>query len=199
MPDAIHDSTTNIWMSDDQNAVRTGAVSDWLVSQCWPGLEQSARARMLVTKNIPAASLVSERVSAEPATSTNYFSMLASTAMVRLAQGDQLVGRQRKQWFKSVETLVDSVAIMDKVGVLKYIQESKVCSQTELGMLAAAAARSILLNKRAALADGNVLVEHSCIKATIDLANFVIELSPAARKQYFIHMTLPEANTAAGT
>lgn len=189
------DITQNVFDSeycaDDSSTTRSFDVTDWLVGQCWSRRDMEQSAPGLSS----AFTLISNERPDRERDSSNYFSQLAASTMVRLAQSEPLIGRPRRQWCKAVESMVNSVPTTDKVAVLKTIDRAGVCSQTELGTFVATAARSISADKRSAFEIGDLLEQRHCAAATKELSEYVIGLSSAARKQYFIHLASPGPHT----
>lgn len=107
-------------------------------------------------------------------------------AVVRLAKSERgLTGTDRIQWMQTLTTILNTVPILDKVPLVKRIDEARVCSPKELGTLLASAAKSISVKKNEAIKNGDNKAKREGIEATTNAASYLIELPVEVKKHYF--------------
>ncbi len=113
----------------------------------------------------------------------------AGNTISRLAHAERnLSGAERTKWFNELTTVVNTLPVADKVPLLKRIQANSICSESEFGTILANAARSISLKKSEALESGDKSERAGCVRATTDLAEYLITLPAETRKSYFAVM-----------
>jgi hypothetical protein len=118
----------------------------------------------------------------------NYTKESIDTIREIAASEKKLHGEERAQWFRALRTVVNTVAISDKVTLLKSIRETNICSNAELGQLLAGAVKSISFNKQNAIAGGNDIDKRICINATTEAAEYLCTLPAEIKKHYFAEM-----------
>lgn len=109
--------------------------------------------------------------------------------VVDLAASEKmLTGEDRTKWFAGLRTYLCEGTNAERIDALQKIQKSKACTESELGQLTADAAMSISFHKRAAVKHHDEPKRQDCVKHTTKIAEFVLSLSPEARKNYYVKM-----------
>ncbi len=110
----------------------------------------------------------------------------AADTIKHLAESERkLTGEERTKWFQTLQTITNTVASSDKVGLLRGIRIANVCSNHELGKLFASATKSIAVNKSNAIASRNNLEKQACIRSTTKVAEYLATLPTEIKKHYF--------------
>jgi hypothetical protein len=96
-----------------------------------------------------------------------------------------LHGEDRTKWFSELRNFMGAVTPQDKVKMLNKIQDSGVCTNAEIGWLTSDTAKAVSYQKRSAIKHHDEEKKRSCIKATTQVAEFVLTLHGEAKKHYF--------------
>jgi hypothetical protein len=146
---------------------------------------QEARAKGKVA---PAEEISQIRFDGQKGYLENYTKEAIDAIKDLSASERKLQGDERIKWFRSLQTIVNTVANADKVTVLKSIRAANVCSNAEFGQLLAGAVKSISFNKQNAIASGNNTEKRICINATTKAAEYLCTLPAEIKKHYFTEM-----------
>ncbi|MBX9689662.1 MAG: hypothetical protein K2X27_23325 [Candidatus Obscuribacterales bacterium] len=107
--------------------------------------------------------------------------------VVDLAASERaLTGEVRQKWFAGLRTYLGEGSNDERLDALQKIQKSKACTEPEVGQLTADAAMSISIQKKHALKHHDEAKRQDCAKSTTKIAEFVLSLSPEAKKNYYV-------------
>jgi hypothetical protein len=107
--------------------------------------------------------------------------------VVDLAASERaLSGEERTKWFSALRTYLVEGSNSDRIDALQQIQKANACTEPELGQLTADAAMSISYQKKIATCYNDEPKKQDCAKHTTKIAEFVLSLSPEAKKNYFV-------------
>ena len=155
---ALNDATSSVIMSNDQG--KTDALNEIRT------LEQMARGPV-----------------------PDDYAQQAMERVGRLADSERkLTGEERANWFKALRAVVNMTNPEDKVDLLKSVKAANVCSNAEFGYLLAGAATSVSFQKGRADENKDAKQKNRCVKATTQLAEYLIGLPVDIKKYYFSRM-----------
>lgn len=113
------------------------------------------------------------------------YSKYAADLVTKLAaSARKLSGEDRHNWFTALHSVVNSTNPKDKVGLLRSIHKSGVCTEAELGWLVADSAKSISQRKMIAFENNDLESKRTCVSANGQIAEFIIELPSEVKKHY---------------
>lgn len=185
-----HVSMDNSWSQEQDHPNRSVSLHDMFL--CLGGAEvarNDANSEVIEATGKHLEAPVAEMTKlASDAHGTRAGSRNASDAgkrIIELSESEKaLSGEDRTKWFSELRSLLGSVNPEDKVGLLRKIQDSGACSQSELGYLVAEAAKSISYQKSAARERNNAEKARICATSTSQIAEFIIGLPGGVKKHY---------------